>query len=358
MYGIALVNPLPSKPFPEPDSIQSEDELDELLTTPRDGLIRAIRQYHRPLVVLGASGKMGPSLCVLARRAAQAAGSELRVIAVSRFSDGRARDWLEARGVETLQMDLLDRRAFDQLPDSANVIYLVGQKFGTQQNPSLTWAVNTLVPSHVAERYPASRVVALSTGNVYPFVNPATLGAGEDHPPAPVGEYASAALARERIFEYYSIKHTTPMVLLRLNYAVELRYGVLVDIAQRIWNRQPLEVSAGYLNCIWQGDANDMILRSLELCSSPPAVYNLTGPAVLSVRTLAERLAELMERRVELAGSEEPTALLSRSERLCARLGTPPTPLDRVIEWTAQWIRKGGFTLGKPTHFEVRTGQY
>ncbi len=176
--------------------------------------------------------------------------------------------------------------------------------------------------------------------------------------PAPVGEYTSAALARERIFEYYSIRQKTPTVLLRLNYAVELRYGVLVDIAQRVWNEQEIDLSAGSVNCIWQGDANDMILRSIELCSTPPAVFNLTGPAALSVRTLAQRFADLMERRVRFEGSEAPTALLSNAQRLSARLGTPPTPLDCVIDWTAHWITKGGATLGKPTHFEVRTGEF
>lgn len=341
-----------------PTSIRSEDELDELLSRPTDRLIQAIKQLRSPLVVLGASGKMGPSLCLLALRAAQAAGHELSVIAVSRFSDQRARQWLEARGVPTVACDLLDRSAVSRLPWSENVVYLVGLKFGTRQTPSLTWAVNTLVPSYVAEQYPGGRIVALSTGNVYPFVPVQSGGANESLAPAPVGEYGSTALARERIFEYYSNIRHTPLVLLRLNYAVELRYGVLLDIAQKVWSQHPIDVCTGYLNCLWQGDANEMILRSFALASSPPAVFNLTGPSVLSVRELACRFGELMNRRPQVVGTEAETALLSNSTDLCGRLGQPGTPLSAVMEWTARWVSQGGPTLAKPTHFEVRSGEF
>jgi nucleoside-diphosphate-sugar epimerase len=341
-----------------PDRITSEEELDDLLSRPRQPLVEAIRKVQSPLVVLGAAGKMGPSLCLLARRAAEVAGHDLRIVAVSRFSDPRARTWLEGRRVQTLGCDLLKREDLARLPDSANIIYLVGLKFGTRQTPWLTWAVNTLVPSHVAERYSQARIVALSTGNVYPFVHLHTGGATEQTSPAPVGEYGTAALARERIFEYFSRTQGLPLVLIRLNYSVELRYGVLLDVAQKVWNNQPIDVRTGYLNCVWQGDANEMILRALEVAATPPVVLNLTGPSTLSVRELAHSFGELMGRPVTIVGSEEATALLSNPAALCARLGPPETPLDLVVRWTADWVRQGGTHLGKPTHFEVRSGEF
>jgi nucleoside-diphosphate-sugar epimerase len=353
-----MSNAVPNEPTVFPDRITTEEELDDFLTRPRGPLLEAIRHVQSPLVVLGASGKMGPSLCVLARRAAEAARHPLRVVAVSRFSDRRSRDWLENGGVETVACDLLDRRALEGLSETPNLIYLVGLKFGTQQNPALTWAVNTLGPAHVAERYPAARMAVLSTGNVYPFVSSSSGGATEDYIPAPLGEYAGAALARERIFEYYSQRQGTRLVLLRLNYAVELRYGVLIDIGSKVWAGEAIDLGAGHLNCLWQGDANEMILRALALATNPPALFNLTGPEVLSVRELAQQFGQWMNREPKLVGTEAPTALLSNSARLCARLGAPVTPLARVVRWTADWIQRGGPTLGKPTHFEVRTGQY
>ena len=341
-----------------PVVIRSEEDLDELLSRPGAALREAIRQLHSPLVVLGASGKMGPSLCWLAKRAADAVNHSLRIIAVSRFSDAKNRAWLESRGIETIACDLLRRDSIDNLPDAENLVYLVGLKFGTSENPSLTWATNTLVPSRVAERYPHSRLVALSTGNVYPFVPPASGGATEDQPARPVGEYASAALARERILDYYSRAQETQVAILRLNYAVELRYGVLVEIAQKVWKQEPIAVDTSHFNCIWQADANDMILRSFALASAPSSVFNLTGPDTLSVRELAERFGQRMHRQPSFSGVEAPTALLSNSSRLCARLGAPPTPLEDILQWTADWISREGRTLGKPTHFEVRSGEY
>jgi nucleoside-diphosphate-sugar epimerase len=341
-----------------PETIQSVEDLDELLSRPDDRLIQAIKDLQSPLVVLGASGKMGPSLCLLAKRAAEAAGHKLRVIAVSRFSKPESREWLETRGISTIACDLLDRRFFSDLPDSSNVIHLVGVKFGTRQNPGLTWAVNTLVPSYTAERYASARIVALSSGNVYPFATPASGGATEDVTPAPVGEYASAALARERIFQFCSQQQGTKMVLLRLNYAVELRYGVLLDLAQKIWSGQAVDLTAGHLNCIWQGDANSMILRAFPLAATPATVMNLTAPGVLSVRDLANRLGMILSRKPNLIGSEAETALLNNASRLCATLGIPSMPLEQMLRWTADWVRQGQTTLGKPTHFEVRTGEY
>jgi dTDP-4-dehydrorhamnose reductase len=340
------------------DSINSEKELEEVLTHPGPALVDSIRRLSSPLVVLGAGGKMGPTLAVLARRAADAAQHALEIIAVSRFSDEGTRSSLERHGVKTWPADLLDRDGVQKLPASANIIYLVGLKFGTAQNPSLTWAVNTLAPAHVAERYPAARIVALSTGNVYPLTPVQAGGATENEPLTPAGEYPNAAVARERIFEHFAEKNATPFALLRLNYAVELRYGVLVDIARRVWTGEPIDVSNGFFNCIWQGDANEMILRSFPLAEVPARAWNLTSPRVLSVREVAENFARLFDKPVRFIGAEAETALLSNASRLCAELGAPATSLDTMIRWTAHWVKSGGRYLNKPTHFEVRDGAY
>jgi nucleoside-diphosphate-sugar epimerase len=338
--------------------IQSEEDLDRLLTEPRAVLTDFIRTVSSPLLILGAGGKMGPTLAVLAHRAAAAANHPLEIIAVSRFSDPQARVWLEQRGVKTLSLDLLHRNALNGLPDSPNLIYLAGMKFGTIENPSLTWAVNTLVPAHVCDRYPAARIVALSTGNVYPFVPVNSGGAAESQPCTPLGEYANAAVARERLFEHFSRLNGTRIALMRLNYAVDLRYGVLADIARKVWTHQPVDLSNAQFNCIWQGDANEMILRSLALASTPASPWNLTGPVSLNVRKVAERFAELLGRNVRFTGMESDSALLSNPSKLCAELGPPPTPTETMISWVAHWVKMGGRDLNKPTHFEVRDGAY
>jgi len=341
-----------------PDIIHSEAELDEVMTRPTEALKTFIGTVRGPLVVLGAGGKMGPSLCVRARRAAEAVGHDLEVIAVSRFTDTAARAALEARGIRTRACDLMDRTAIASLPDAENVIYLVGLKFGTRQDPARTWAVNTLIPAYAAARYAGSRLVALSSGNVYPLVPIHSGGADETQALTPLGEYANACVARERIFEYEARQHGTRVVLFRLNYAVGLRYGVLVDIARKVYAGTPVDVTMGYLNCIWQGDANDMVLRTLDRVDTPPRPLNVTGPGVLSVRALAEQLGRLMGRPALITGEEAATALLSNSSAACAALGVPPTPLDTVLRWTAHWVQHNGPTLGKPTHFDVRDGGY
>lgn len=357
----APISTMSSSHFPQsvlPDRVDSEEALDDLLTRPSPKLMEAIGRMDGPLLVLGAAGKMGPTLVKLARRAADAAGHSLDIIAVSRFSGVEKRHWMEKHGIRTITCDLLDPASVQQLPDAPNIIYLVGLKFGTQQSPELTWAVNTLVPTHVSERFRQSRSVALSTGNVYPLVRVSAGGAVETDPLTPLGEYPNAAVARERLFEYHSIKNATRMVLLRLNYAVELRYGVLVDVAAKVWANQPVDVTTGYFNCIWQGDANESIVRSFDLAASPPAKFNMTGSEVLSVRDLARRFGELMGRRTQIIGHEAETALLSNSTALWSKLGEPATPLDSVVQWTAHWVMGAKPTLGKPTHFEVRDGKY
>ena len=339
-------------------TVRTEAELEDALARPRPILIKAIRSVQTPLLILGAGGKMGPTLAVLARRAADEAGHPLRIIAVSRFSDGRAREWLRGHGVEVCEADLLERESFARLPEAENIIYLVGLKFGTAQNPALTWAINTLPPAYTVERYLKARIVALSTGNVYPMVPVKSGGATEDQPLTPLGEYANAAVARERVFEYCSRKHDTAVALIRLNYAVELRYGVLVDIARHVWTEAPIDLRNGYFNCIWQGDANEMILRALPLASTHASAWNLTLPGIASVRETASAFGRLLGKAPRFVNTESDTALLSNAGRICAQLDRPATTLEAMIEAIAPWVRNGGRYLDKPTHFEVRDGTY
>lgn len=341
-----------------PDRIETEAELEALLTRPSAGLREFARQLPSPLLILGAGGKMGPSLALLARRAAEAARHPLRIIAVSRFGNKQLMDHLHRNQIETIACDLLDPAAVGRLPDAPNVIYLVGLKFGTSSNPSATWAVNTIVPTRIAERFVSSRIVALSTGNVYPPTATNADGAGENHPLTPLGEYANSAVARERIFEFHSRNQGTPIVLLRLFYAVELRYGVLVDIARRVHSGEPIDLSNGHFNCVWQGDANTMVIRALELAASPPTAWNLCRPEIFSVREVAGRVGKLLGRAPSFTGLESATALIGNSGALCAKLGNPSVGLDQMLNWIAHWIRAGGPDLHKPTHFESRDGQY
>ena len=254
--------------------------------------------------------------------------------------------------------DLLEAQAVAQLPEAGNVIYLVGLKFGTAQNPAATWAINTLVPARVAEHYAPARIVALSTGNVYPLADAQRGGSGENDPLTPLGEYANAAVGRERIFEFCSRRRGTRVALLRLFYATELRYGIVTDIARKLHQDQTVELANGYFNCIWQGDANAMILRALPLAANPPSVWNLCRPECFSLRSTATLLGEFLGRSPRFAGQESATALLGNPARLCAALGPPGTPMNVMLRWTAHWVKSGGRSLDKPTHFEVRDGQY
>jgi nucleoside-diphosphate-sugar epimerase len=341
-----------------PDRVPDENALDELLTRPEPETVRVLRQLTSPLVILGAGGKMGPTLAVLALRAARAAGRRTDVIAVSRFSDPQARRWIEARGVRTIAADLLERDQMRRLPAAENVIYLVGLKFGTGRNPAATWAMNTLAPAAAVDRYSAARLVALSTGNVYPMVRVVDGGADESHSLTPLGEYGNAAVARERILQFQAARYGTRMAVLRLNYALDLRYGVFRDVAQRVWQGAPIDLRNGYCNCIWQGDANNRILQALDLVDHPPAVYNLTHRSRISIRTLAEIFGRLLRRQPRFRNREAATALLSNPARLDAHLGQPRTPLDVVARWTARWVAEGQRSLERPTRFEVRDGRY
>lgn len=342
-----------------PERISTEEELDDELSRPSVELIGSIGQLTSPLVILGAGGKMGPSLAWLAARAARESAHRLEVVAVSRFgSDPFVREWLQERGIRTLVADLSEPADFSRLPDSENVVHLVGMKFGTSSNPGATWVANTLVPANVARRYATSRIVALSTGNVYPLMPIGAGGSRETDPLTPIGEYAHAAVARERIFEYFSLANQTRMALLRLNYAVDLRYGVLVDVARRVWLGEPIGLEMGYLNTIWQGDANSLVLRAFGLCSQPPTLLNITGVDLISIRQVAERLGELMQRRPRLEGCESDTALISNTARMSELLPGPQVPIDRLLEWVAHWVMIGGRSLNRPTHYETRDGKY
>ena len=341
-----------------PEIIRDEAELDAVLTQSSPTLRDFISQVNSPLVILGAGGKMGPTLAVLAKHAADLAGHPLEVIAISRYSNAATRHWLENNGVQTYTADLGEASTWGELPDSENVIYLVGQKFGTEENPGLTWAMNTLVPAYAAERYRDAKLVALSTGCVYPLVPVDSGGATEATPPEPLGEYASACLARERLFEYQADRHGTAMTLIRLNYAIDLRYGVLHDIAQKIHQGNPIDLAMGHFNCIWQGDANERILRALGQCTNPPQALNITGPDTLSVRDVAGRLGQLMNRQPKFTGEEAPTVWLNNPARSTELFGEPTTKLETLLRWTAHWTLNQGRSLGKPTHFEVRDGKY
>ena len=341
---------------------RSEEELDEVLSRPRDATVAALRRSPGDIVILGAGGKMGPTLARMAARAAAVADHDSprarRIIAVSRFGSRTVATALERHGVETIAADLLDASAVARLPDAANVVFMAGQKFGTSDAPARTWMMNVVVPAHCAERYRDARVVAFSTGNIYPLQRVAEGGASESSTPGPVGEYAASCLGRERVFEHAAATWQTRVAIVRLNYAIDLRYGVLTDIAQRVWRGIPVPLAMGYVNIIWQGDANRVALELLPHAAHPPFVLNLTGTEILSVRSLATQLAMRLGREARLEGVEAPDALLSNTDRMRAVFGLPETRLDVMLDWVADWVREGRPLLGKPTHFEAREGAF
>jgi nucleoside-diphosphate-sugar epimerase len=305
--------------------------------------------------VLGAGGKMGPSLARMAKRA----DPRRRVIAVSRWSSAAAAAELRGHDVDVVSADLLEPRALATLPDAPNVVFMAGQKFGTTGSPASTWAMNAAVPAFVAERYAGARIVVFSTGNVYPLTPAARGGSRETDEPAPVGEYASSCLARERLFAAGAARHGTRVALLRLNYAHDLRYGVLTDLATKLARHEPIDIAMGYVNVIWQGDANALALAALTRAAAPePYVVNVAGPQILRVADLARALAVRLGVDVRLEGEEAPDALLSDSTRMHELLGDPLLPTDTLLDWVAEWIKVGGRLLGKPTSYEKRDGRF
>jgi dTDP-4-dehydrorhamnose reductase len=338
--------------------INTEAELEDALAEPSDADIECVARLDGDVLIVGAGGKMGPSMARRVHRALARAGSRRRVIAASRFSSPSARTTLEAEGIETRVCDLLDHAGIAALPRCPFVLFLAGRKFGTLDRTDVTWTTNTVVPARVAEHFAQSRLVVFSTGNVYAMVAIDGPASTEEDAPAPVGEYAQSCLGRERVVEYVSREQRARAVIYRLNYAVDLRYGTLVDVARGVFAGQPIDLTVGFFNAIWQGDANSYALRSLELCSSPPTILNVTGPERISVREAAGWFGSAFGRPPIFANSEGPVALLSDSSRCRARLGEPAVPLRLLRQLVAHWVAIGGSSLNKPTHFEVTDGRF
>jgi nucleoside-diphosphate-sugar epimerase len=341
-----------------PRHIPDVRALEDLLSDPPDYVVDSLRAIDGDVIVLGVAGKMGPTLARMARRALDRAGVGRRVIGVARFSSDSLRAALEDHGIETIRCDLLNGAEVDQLPDAPNVIFMAGRKFGSTGFEALTWAMNSYLPAIVCRRYSRSRMVVFSTGNVYGLAPTGHGGSIESDPPRPVGEYAMSCLGRERMFEYFSSALGMPAVILRLNYAVEMRYGVIADLAAKIARGQPIDVSMGYFNAIWQGDANAMAIASLANAAAPPVVVNIAGPEELAVRSTCEELGRLMARPVTFNGQEAHDALLSNGAGGWSLFGRPRVTAEQVIAWTADWVGRGGDSLERPTHFESRDGRF
>jgi len=342
-----------------PDTITDEAHLDDLLSEPSEWLIQSFKStITGDILVLGVAGKMGPTLARMAKRAADAAGDDRRVIGVSRFSKPEAEQQLNDWGIETIKADLLDRDTLAGLPDCPNVVFMAGMKFGASGNEPLTWAMNSYLPGMVGERFKNSRIAAFSTGNLYGLVPISGGGSVESDGLNPVGDYAMSCLGRERMFEHFAKANGTPTNIIRLNYACELRYGVLVDIATKVFNEQPIDRAMTTFNVIWQGDANAMSLHALELADSPATALNVAGPELLSIERVAEQYGELMGKNVTLTGEPSPNALLNNGQFGHEKFGYPRVPVQRLMQWITAWIQRGGASLGKPTKFEVRDGKF
>ncbi|WP_422350972.1 NAD-dependent epimerase/dehydratase family protein [Flagellimonas sp.] len=341
-----------------PEYFSNEEELEEALSRPSKELVKMIQRLDGDIIFLGVAGKMGVSMARMAKRAIKEAKINKRVIGVSRFSSQEHRTFLEESGIETIKGDMLDMEFIKNLPNVKNVFYLAGNKFGTEGNEPFTWAMNSYLPGLIMEKFKNSRIVAFSTGCVYPLVKINSGGSKESDKPDPIGEYAQSCLGRERLFEYGSVKNNTPVTIIRLNYAVEMRYGVLVDIASKVHKNESIDVTMGYANIIWQGDANDMILRSIMLSSSPAFHINVSGSEQISVAYVARTIGKLLDKKVKLKGAETDTALLVNVSKCEHLLGTTHVKPNKIVAWTANWIENNMPLLGKATHFEVRDGKY
>jgi nucleoside-diphosphate-sugar epimerase len=337
-----------------PDTIADIAALDDLLCRPSQALVDDLGKVDGDIMILGVAGKMGPTLAGLAK----AALPDRRIIGVARFSDPGVKDWLQAHGVETINCDLLDEAALCGLPQAPNIVFMAGRKFGAEGDLSLTWAMNAHVPALVAQAFPRARIVAFSTGCVYPFVPVDGKGADESVTPNPPGEYAQSCVGRERMFEYFSKQYSTPGRLFRLNYAIDMRYGVLHDIASKVLQGKPIDVSLGHVNFIWQGDAAAQALRCFAHCDTPTSPINVSGDEILSVRDLAAKLGALLKREPVIVGTEQPTAWLTDTSQAVKLFGLPVVDTERLIVWTADWVARSMPSLGKPTKYEVRDGRY
>lgn len=328
------------------------------LLAPSDQLAEDIGRLDGDILILGAGGKMGPALARLARQAILKAGVSKRVVAVSRFSEAGLRESLNSEGIETISADVLDEAQLAALPLCENVLYLAGTKFGTSGNESYTWAMNSYLPGRVAEKYRDSRIVAFSTGNVYPLTNVVLGGATEDLVPGPVGEYAQSCLGRERLFQHFSKQYGMPMVIYRLNYANDVTYGVLLEIAKSVREGRPVDLKMGNVNVVWQGYANEVAIRALHHCTAPPKVLNVTGPETLSVRWIAGEFGRLFGKEPVFINEEEPTALLSNASECMRLMGYPGVTVGEMMRLLAAWLEAGGRTINKETHFQERGGKY
>jgi len=339
-------------------AIQTVEQLDQLLSEPTEPVVEIMRRLPGDIILLGAAGKIGPSLARMARRASDLAGVHRRVIGVSRFAAPEEQARLQAHGVETVRCDLLDESAVAHLPPATNVIYLAGLKFGSAEDAARTWAMNTYLPGIVCRKYRASRIVAFSTGAVYGLTTRAGGGSNETDLPQPVGEYAMSCLGRERMFEYFSGAWNIPVALIRLFYACELRYGVLVDLAHKILTGDPIDLAMGWFNIIWQGDCNAMTLLAFDHVAAPPFVINITGPEMLGIREASVTMGRLLGKTPKFRGAELETACLGNAAPAHRFFGKPRVSAKQLIEWVVNWVKAGGENLGKPTHFEVRDGRY
>ncbi len=333
-------------------------KLEEELLAPNENLIQDMKALEGDILILGVGGKMGPSLAILAKKAFMAAGKSNAVIGVSRFSEGSLQQNLEKQGIQTIKADLLDHAQLTGLPEVKNVIYMAGTKFGTSGNESFTWAMNAFLPGQVAEKFRNSKIVAFSTGNVYPFVPVFSGGATEATTPGPVGEYAQSCLGRERIFEHFSKLYQIPTLIYRLNYAVDFRYGVLQEVAKAVREEREIDLSTGHVNVIWQGDANAYALRSLPYCDIPPRKMNITGPETVSIRWVAQEFGKIFNKKPLFVNEEQPTALLNNAATAHQLFGYPKVTVKDMIDILANWLQSGGETINKPTHFQERKGDF
>ena len=338
--------------------MNTEQQLDEELSRPTAADLAAMASLAGDLMIIGVGGKMGPSLAALAKRACNDTGTPKKIIGVARFSTPGLRDSLEQQGISTIRCDVLNRGEVEALPDCPNILFMVGYKFGSGDHPEMTWATNVHAPALVAERFSRSRIVALSSGNIYPLWPVESKGPAEADPVGPVGEYAQSVLGRERVLDYFSRRDRVPMAILRLNYAIELRYGILRDIAGKVRHRKPINLSMGYANIIWQRDANSVALRCFDHCSTPPFVLNLTGAGAVSIRSIAASFGAAFGVDPILEGEEAPTALLSNASQCEQMFGPPQVSLDKMVESVASWVKRGGASLGKPTRYEERQGAF
>ncbi len=338
--------------------IKTVAQLDDVLSEPTPGLVESMKTMKGDLMILGVGGKVGPTIAQMAARAVKASGVSRKIIGVDYFPTKQSRKRIDALGVETVKADLMQPGALDALPDAENVLYMIGLKFGSTGAEWNTWAINVYLTGLCAQRFKDSRIVSFSSGNIYPFLPLGSGGATEDVPTVPLGEYAMTTLGRERMFDYVANHCGTKVLQFRLNYAAELRYGIIHDLATKVWNGVPIDVSMGHVNVVWQGYVSAVALQSFALAESPARILNVAGPEMVAVRYIAGRLGDLMGKKPVIVGEESPNALLNNSLQCHKLFGYPQVSVDTMIEWVAYWVAKGGATLGKPTHYETRDGKF